>query len=188
MQVRPDPGPFRRAGDDRDVGIARQVHQQLDEDVLQDRIHGRFSLDAHEMSERGARCGENSSLTPSPRSSSRALPAPSTEPRHTAAGTRPCTGSRPRRPHPPATSPTPRPGKRNRVLSDAQVLQILDCGPHLPSVLRRPVVAFRQSRNTGAAAHGDQLDHQMVRAVVLAQGQEPLRQGDRGRLAHARTS
>ena len=43
MQVRPDPGPFRRAGDDRDVGIARQVHQQLDEDVLQDRIHGRFS-------------------------------------------------------------------------------------------------------------------------------------------------
>ena len=29
---------------------------------------------------------------------------------------------------------------------------------------------------------------QMLRAVVLAQGQEPLRQGDRGKLAHARTS
>ena len=63
-------------------------------------------------------------------------------------------------------------------LSNAQVLQILDCGPHLASVPRRPVVAFRQSRNTGAAAHGDQLDHQMLRAVVLAQGQEPLCQRD----------
>ena len=29
---------------------------------------------------------------------------------------------------------------------------------------------------------------QMLRAVVLAQGQEPLSQGDRGKLAHARTS
>ena len=43
MQVRPKPGPFRCAGDDRDVGVGRQVHQQLDEDVLQDGIHGRFS-------------------------------------------------------------------------------------------------------------------------------------------------
>ena len=73
-------------------------------------------------------------------------------------------------------------------LSDPQVLQILDRGPHLDRVPRRPVVAFRQPRNTGAAAHGDQLDHQMLRAVVLAQGQEPLRQGDRGKLAHTRTS
>ena len=65
-------------------------------------------------------------------------------------------------------------------LSDPQVLQILDRGPHLASVPRRPVVAFGQPLNTGAAAHGDQLDHQMLRAVVLAQGQEPLRQEDRG--------
>ena len=43
MQVRPKPGPFRCAGDDRDVGVGRQVHQQLDEDVLQDGIQGRFS-------------------------------------------------------------------------------------------------------------------------------------------------
>ena len=73
-------------------------------------------------------------------------------------------------------------------LSDPQVLQILDRGPHLASVPRRPVVAFRQPLNTRAAAHGDQLDHQMLRAVVLAQGQKPLRQSDRGKLAHTRTS
>ena len=77
---------------------------------------------------------------------------------------------------------------RSQALPDAQVLQILDRGPHLASVPRRPVVAFRQPRNTGAAAHGDQLDHQMLRAVVLAQAQEPLRQADRGKLAHTRTS
>ena len=40
MQVRPDPGPLRRAGHYRDVGVGRQVHQQLDEDVLQNGIHG----------------------------------------------------------------------------------------------------------------------------------------------------
>ena len=68
------------------------------------------------------------------------------------------------------------------------MLQILDRGPHLTGVPRRPVVAFRQPWNTGAAAHGDQLDHQMLRAVVLAQGQEPLRQGDRRKLVHVRTS
>ena len=73
-------------------------------------------------------------------------------------------------------------------LSDAQVLQILDRGPHLSSVPPRPVVVLRQPRNTGAPSHGDQLDHQMLRAVVLAQGQEPLRQGDRGKLVHARPS
>ena len=43
-------------------------------------------------------------------------------------------------------------------LSDAQVLQILDRGPHLASAPRRSVVAFRQPWNTGGAAHGDELD------------------------------
>lgn len=33
-QVRPDLDPLRRAGDDRDARIGRQVHQQLDEGVL----------------------------------------------------------------------------------------------------------------------------------------------------------
>ena len=43
MQIRPELGPLRRAGDDRDVGVRRQVHQQLDEDVLPDGIRGSFS-------------------------------------------------------------------------------------------------------------------------------------------------
>ena len=36
MQVRPEPDPFRCAGDDQEVDVGWQVHQQLDEDVLQD--------------------------------------------------------------------------------------------------------------------------------------------------------
>ena len=34
IQARPDPGPLRRAADDRDVGLRRQIHQQLDEDGI----------------------------------------------------------------------------------------------------------------------------------------------------------
>ena len=33
----------RCAGDDRNIGVGRQVHQQLDKDVLHDGIHGRIS-------------------------------------------------------------------------------------------------------------------------------------------------
>ena len=36
MQVRPEPDPFRCAGDDQEVDVGWQVHQQFDEDVLQD--------------------------------------------------------------------------------------------------------------------------------------------------------
>ena len=73
-------------------------------------------------------------------------------------------------------------------LALADVLQILDRGPHLARVPRRPVVAFRQALQHRLRGHGDQLDHQMLRAVMLTQGQEPPRQGDRGKLAHTRTS
>ena len=58
--------PFRRAGDDRDLGLGRQVYQQLAEDVLQE-----------------------APLCASPRSPSRASPVPSTEPRRAAAGRQP---------------------------------------------------------------------------------------------------
>ena len=71
-------------------------------------------------------------------------------------------------------------------LSDAQPLQVLDRRPHLAGVPRRPVVALRQPRSPGAPSHGDQLDREMLRAVVVAQGQEPLRQGNRWKLVHAR--
>lgn len=71
-------------------------------------------------------------------------------------------------------------------LSDAQPLEVLDRRPHLAGVPRRPVVALRQPLNPGAPSHGDQLDREMLRAVVLAQGQEPLRQGNRWKLVHAR--
>ena len=69
----------------------------------------------------------------------------------------------------------------------ALVLQVLDRGPHLVSVPRRPVVGFRQPRHPGVPARGDQLDRKMLRAVVVAQYQEPHRQGDRRKLVHART-
>ena len=62
-------------------------------------------------------------------------------------------------------------------LSDAQPLQVLDRRPHLAGVPRRPVVALRQPRNPGAPSHGDQLDREMLRAVVLAQGQGTVASG-----------
>ena len=43
MQVRPDPGPLRRSGHDRHVGVGRQLYQHFDEDVLQDGIHASIS-------------------------------------------------------------------------------------------------------------------------------------------------
>ena len=71
-------------------------------------------------------------------------------------------------------------------LSDAQPLQVLDRSPHLAGVPRRPVVALRQTLNAGAPPHGDQLDCEMLRAVVLAQGKEPLRHCSRWKLVHER--
>ena len=72
-------------------------------------------------------------------------------------------------------------------LADAHPLQILNGCPHLLSVPRRPVVAGRYPRYSGAAAHGDETDCETLRSVVLALGQEPLRQGDRRKLVHKRT-
>ena len=64
----------------------------------------------------------------------------------------------------------------NWPLSDAAlVLQVLDRGSHLVSVPRRPVVGFGQPRHPGIPAGGDQLDREMLRAVLVAQGQEPRR-------------
>ena len=79
--------------------------------------------------------------------------------------------------------------RRRRVeswLSDAQPLQVLDRSPHLAGVPRRPVVALWQTLNAGAPPHGDQLDCEMLRAVVLAQGKEPLRHCNRWKLVHGR--
>ena len=44
----------------------------------------------------------------------------------------------------------------------------LDRGPHLAGVPRRLVVALGRPRNAGAPPHGDQLDREMLQAVVLA--------------------
>ena len=51
--------------------------------------------------------------------------------------------------------------------SDKQLLQVIDRGPHLLSVPRRPVVAPRQPRHAVVAACGDQPDRQTLRAVLL---------------------
>ncbi len=72
-------------------------------------------------------------------------------------------------------------------LADTHPLQILDGCPHLLSVPHRPVVAGRQPRHPGAAAHGDETDCETLRSVVLALSQEPLRQGDRRKLVHQRS-
>ena len=80
-----------------------------------------------------------------------------------------------------------RPAGEISELADAHLLQILDGCPHLLRVPRRPVVAGRQPRHSGAAAHGDETDCETLRSVVLALGQEPLRQGDRRKLVHKRT-
>ena len=74
--------------------------------------------------------------------------------------------------------------RASRGLALAPLLQILDGCPHLLRVPRRPVVSGRQPRCPVAAAHGDQTDCETFRAVVLAQGQELLRQGDRRKLVH----
>ena len=71
--------------------------------------------------------------------------------------------------------------------SDKQLLQVIDRGPHLLSVPRRPVVAPRQPRHAVVAACGDQPDRQTLRAVLLRQGQEPPRQCDRRKFVHARS-
>ena len=72
-------------------------------------------------------------------------------------------------------------------LADAHPLQILNGCPHLVSVPRRPVVAGRHPRHSGAAAHGDETDCKTLRSVVLALSQEPPCQADRRKLVHQRT-
>ena len=72
-------------------------------------------------------------------------------------------------------------------LAHAPLLHEVDGRVHLLCVPRRLVVAGRAFRYSCAAAHGDQTDCETLRAVVLAQGQEPLRQGDRRKLVHERT-
>lgn len=72
-------------------------------------------------------------------------------------------------------------------LADAHPLQILDGCPHLLSIPHRPVVAGRQPRHPGAAAHGDETDCETLGSVVLALGQETLCQADRRKLVHERT-
>ena len=61
------PGPFRCAGDDRDIGDGRQVHQQLDEDVLHDGILVGGLLDTAATSAQQARVAlVGSTIYPSP--------------------------------------------------------------------------------------------------------------------------
>ena len=69
-------------------------------------------------------------------------------------------------------------------LADAQPLEVLHRRAHLTGVPGRPVVAIRQPRHAGAAAHGDHPDRETFRTVLLAHGQEPLCQGDRRELVH----
>lgn len=66
----------------------------------------------------------------------------------------------------------------------ALLLQVVDRGPHVVSVPRGPVVAFRQPRpDPGAPSRSDHVDHETLRTVVLAQGQESLGQ-DSSRKLH----
>ena len=64
-------------------------------------------------------------------------------------------------------------------------LQLLDCGPHVVGVPRRPVVALRQPRYAGPASCGNDADRQAFGPVLLADRQELRRQADRRQLARA---
>ena len=76
---------------------------------------------------------------------------------------------------------------RDRQSTDAHPLQILDRRAHFLRVPLRPVIAVRQPRHTGASTDGDHLDSEALRTLVLAQGQEPLCQGNRGKRVHMRS-
>ena len=73
-------------------------------------------------------------------------------------------------------------------LASALPLQVLDCGPHLVRVPRRPVVALWQSCQAGAPPCRDDADRQAFGPVLLAERQELRRQRDRRQLAPAGSS
>ena len=63
---------------------------------------------------------------------------------------------------------------------DALLLEVFDRRAISSAFPRRPIVACGQPRHAGAPADGDHSDREALRTQLLAQGQEPLRQGERG--------
>ena len=66
--------------------------------------------------------------------------------------------------------------------------QVLDCGPHLVAVPRRPGLAVWQSCHAGAPPCRGDADRQAFGPVLLAERQELRRQRDRRQLASAGSS